>query len=170
MSRYLCLALVAGVMLLAACTVDETIQPTLPPPITLAVPPEVTLLGNCEQTSALEQWLQTTSLALSDFITTMNSAAGQERAEMYDEILFLAALRDAAAAAKAPDCALDTQIRMVDGMNTAVTTFQGYFNGDLTDLGTMIGDVSGQLDRVIAAQNELIIRLESQFSQQQGGG
>jgi hypothetical protein len=153
-------------VLLAACTVDETSQSTPPPPITLEPPPEITLSGTCDETSALEGWLQTTSFALSSFITTMNTTAGQERAAMYENIQALAALRDSSAAAVVPDCAVGTQLRMVDAMNRAVAAFQSFFNGDQDGLGSTIGDVSAQLDQIIAEQSELIARLESQFNQQ----
>ncbi len=153
-------------ILLSACTVDESSQSTPPPPMTLNPPPEITLSGTCDQANTLERWLQTTSFALNDFIATMNATAGQERAEMYGNILKLAALRDSTAVAAVPDCALNTQLRMVDAMNIAVGTFQGYFNGDLASLGTIIGDVSAQLDQTIAEQEGLIVRLEGQFTQQ----
>lgn len=156
-------------ILLAACTVDESSQFTPPPPMTLNPPPEITLSGTCDQASTLEGWLQTTSFALNDFIATMNTTAGQERAEMYGNILKLAALRDSTAVAAVPDCALNTQLRMVDAMNMAVATFQGYFNGDLASLGNTIGDVSAQLDQAIAEQEGLIVRLEGQFAEQNNG-
>lgn len=88
---------------------------------------------------------------------------------MYGNILKLAALRDSTAVAAVPDCALNTQLRMVDAMNMAVATFQGYFNGDLASLGNTIGDVSAQLDQAIAEQEGLIVRLEGQFAEQNNG-
>ncbi|MCB9451659.1 MAG: hypothetical protein H6672_09480 [Anaerolineaceae bacterium] len=164
------LSIILVVILLVACTVDESGQPTLPAPITLTPPAAITVQGTCDENSTLERWLQTTSLALSDFIVTMNSTAAQERAGMSDSIYRLAALRDAVIAAAAPDCGIGVQERMVDAMNTVVTTLQGYFNGDLPNLGSTIGDASALLDRVIAEQNELIVRLETQINQQNNNG
>ena len=61
--------------LMAGCALGEVSIATSLPPITLAAPPALQLVGTCEDTKTLENWLQITSELLSNFQTLMNTAA-----------------------------------------------------------------------------------------------
>lgn len=154
-------------LLLAACALGDTPNPTSAPPITLAPPPTLTFSGNCESTPELDNWLQTTNFLVSDFLTLINDTAALERGQMYESVLRLAALRDQASLTATPDCAQVVQELLNAAMNVAVDTFQAYVNGESPDLGKTVADVSNQLETVMAMQQELIARLETQYQQQQ---
>jgi hypothetical protein len=88
---------------------------------------------------------------------------------MREPVVYMARLRDEASKVITPECAQPIQSLLVDAMNTAVTNFQAYSNNDLQDLGNIVAEIIGQVDRVIAAQNDLKTRLEGQFQTQTAG-
>jgi hypothetical protein len=153
-------------LMLVACALGDVSSATSQPPITLAPPPALVLSGNCDDTKALEFWLQVTSQLVSDFQTQMNAAAAKPKIEMYTDVLNLAAIRDAAFAAPTPDCAQEAELTLSDAMSQAVSRLQAYFNGDVPDLGNIVTDANTKLDTVIAQQTELLNRLNAQFQQQ----
>ncbi len=152
--------------LMAGCALGEVSIATSLPPITLAPPPALQLVGTCEDTKTLETWLQITSELLTNFQILMNTAAVKNQAEIYGDVLNLAALRDSALSVETPDCAAETGIKLGDTMSQVVTVFQLFANGDAPDLGNTIPDINAQLDAIAAVQIELISRMDSQFQQQ----
>ena len=150
-------------VLLAACALSDTPSPTDVPPITLAPPPTLTFSGSCESTPELDHWLQTTSFLAADFLTLVNDTAALDRAQMYDSVLRMAALRDQVSLTATPDCAQVVQELLHTAMNVAVDTFQAYSNGESGELGNAVGTVTNQIETVMGMQQELIARLEAQY-------
>jgi hypothetical protein len=149
--------------LLASCALGDTPSPTAVPPITLAPPPTLTFSGNCESTPELDQWLQATSFLAADFLTLVNDTAALDRAQMYDSVIRMAALRDQVSLTTTPDCAQVVQELLNAAMNVAVDTFQAYSNGESSELGDSVANVSNQIETVMGMQQELIARLEAQY-------
>jgi len=152
--------------IITACALGDVSNATPPPPITLAPPPALNLVGTCDETKTLENWLQVTSELRASFQTQMNATAAKSKAEMYADVLELAALRDSSFEVATPDCAAETGIKLSDAMSQTVTAFQMYVNGDTPDLGNTIADMNGQIDQIAAMQNDLIDRMNTQFQQQ----
>jgi hypothetical protein len=150
----------------AGCALGEVSNVTPLPPITLAPPPALKLVGTCDDTKMLETWLQATSELRINFQTLMNTAAAKDKVAMYEDVINLAALRDSTFAVETPDCAAETGIKLSDSMSQAVTAFQSFTNGDTPDLGNTITEVNAQIDAIAAAQIELISLMEAQFQQQ----
>lgn len=153
-------------LLLAACALGDVANPTPIPPITLAPPPTITFQGSCDATPELDRWLQTTFFLAGDFLTEMNNVAALERAQIFDGVLRLAAIRNQVSLTPTPDCAQAVQELLSAAMNTAVDTLQGYVNGDIQELGSTIADVSNQIEVVQAMQQELMARLEAQYQEE----
>lgn len=151
----------------SGCAMGDVSNTTPLPPITLAPPPALKLVGTCDDTKTLETWLQVTTELRTNFQTLMNTAAVKEKVEVYGDVINLAALRDSAFAVETPDCAAETGIKLSDTMSQAVTAFQAFSNGDTSDLGNTIPEVNAQIDLVAAAQAELISRMDAQFQQGQ---
>jgi hypothetical protein len=154
-------------LLLAACALGDTPSPTPAPPITLAPPPTLTFSGNCESTPELDHWLQTTSFLAADFLTLVNDTAALDPGQMYDSVLRMAALRDQVSLTATPDCAQVVQELLNSAMSVAVDTFQTYANGQSSELGTEVANVSNQIETVMAMQQELIARLEAQYREEE---
>jgi hypothetical protein len=152
-------------LLLAACALGDSPSPTPPPAITLMPPPTLTFSGNCESTPELDHWLQATSFLAADFLTLVNDTAALEPPQMYESVLRMAALRDQVSLTATPDCAQVVQELLNSAMNVAVDTFQSFANGESPELGTSVGDVTNQIETVMAMQQELIARLEGQYRQ-----
>jgi hypothetical protein len=157
---------VVSAAIISGCALGEVSNATPLPPITLAPPPALRLAGTCDDTKILETWLQVTSELRTNFQTLMNIAAAKDKVAMYEDVINLAALRDAAFAAETPDCAAETGIKLSDTMSQAVLAFQLFANGDATDLGNTVTETNTQLDTIAAAQTELITRMDAQFQQQ----
>lgn len=157
-----CLLVVIG-FVLTGCALGEGPTPTPPPPITLPAPPPLLLEGSCDEAAGLDNWLQTTVYLVSEFQTAVNSAATQQRGELYDTVLNMARIRDAANNTVAPECAVPVHIMMVETMKTTVDNLQAYVNGDRDSLGNAIPSAISQLDQITAGQNELIARLETLY-------
>lgn len=153
-------------LLLAACALGDVPQPTAIPPVTLAAPPTAVFAGNCEGTEELNSWLQAMDFLVAEYQATVNSMANLTREAMRERVIHMARVRDEASKTVTPDCAQDIQRLLLDSMNTAVSHFQAYANGDLDDLGNIVAEIVGQIDRVVAAQNDLKSRLEAQFQSQ----
>jgi len=152
---------------LNACALGDAINVSPLPPVTLAAPPALNLVGVCDDTKNLETWLQISTVLRDNFQTKMNTAAVKSKADMLVDVLSLAALRDSAFAAATPDCAAETAMKLGDTMNQAISAFQLYLNGSAPDLGNTITATNEQMDGVAAAQNDLIDRMTTQFQQQQ---
>ena len=164
--RILCSVLL--LLLLSSCALAEGPPATPAPPITLAAPPPVALEGDCTVTSGLDNWLQSTELFVSDFMSTLNDAANKPREALYEDVILMSRLRDATSELVAPECVIPTHLLLVDTMNTVVENFQAYANGDRDELGNTVPEAIGQFDRVIAGQNDLKARLEVQYRTQGG--
>lgn len=152
-------------LLLAACAIGDTGAATPAPPITMIPPPEMTFQGSCDTTRDLERWLQLTTRVAGSFLQVMNDAAVKNKAEMRDDLYTMAALRDSVHGAVTPDCAVDSEILLSDAMNRAVTTFQEYLNGQRADLGNLVAEINEQIERVMAVQTELTLRMDAQIQQ-----
>jgi len=154
----------------AGCAIGDVpggnARATPPPPLTLEAPPTTVFAGDCDNTPELEAWLQASTLFVSEFQTRINAIATQNRAEMYENVVYLAAVRDAAHGTVTPGCAGPLHQLTLDMMDRSVDTLQAYVNGDTDDLGTLIPDTISTIDQIIASQNELIARLEAQFQAQ----
>jgi hypothetical protein len=157
------------VILLAACALGDAPGTTTAPPVTLNAPPTLVFAGDCEGTEELNMWLQSMDFLVPEFLNTVNSMANLTREAMRERVIHLAGIRDQASEVATPDCAQHVQLLLTEAMNTAVTNFQAYANGDLQDLGNIVAEIIGQIDRVIAAQNDLITQLEEKFQQQRTG-
>jgi hypothetical protein len=162
--KILCLLLPC---LLAACALGDVPNSMPIPPVTLVPPATLTFEGNCEANAELDHWLQSSSFLAADFLTEINTAAALDRGEMYEPVLRLASLRDQLNRAPAPDCAHVVHELLSVAMSAGVDAFQAYVNGDTSELGTTIADVSNQIETVMAMQQELIARLEEQYRQEQ---
>lgn len=164
-----CGLLLAVALAVAACAPGDTTPPTAAPPITLAPPPAVVFDGECAQTPALDAWLQSTAtFLLPEFTTTLTDAASKSATQVYDSVLRMARLRDAASDRPTPDCAAGLQLLLLDAMNTAVDSFQAYANGEAVSISETTAGVMAQLEQVTVLQNELISRLDAQYSAQRG--
>jgi len=152
--------------ILTACALGDVSNATPLPPITLAPPPALNLVGTCDDTKTLENWLQVSTTLRDNFQTQMNAAAAKSKAEMSVDIPGLAALRDSSFEAATPDCAAEAGIKLSDTMSQAVTAFQRYVNGETPDLGNTVVDINGQIDQISVMQNDLIERMNTQFQQQ----
>ncbi len=152
-------------LLMGACALGDTPKPTPTalPPLTLTPPPALTFAGDCNFTPKLEEWLQLTTQLLADFQTAMNSASTLSRPEAYDKVTLMAALRDSAAAAPAPDCAATVHVALVDAFNQGVSALQSYVNGETTDTSKTIAAVNNQLDQIAATQKQLTERMQNQY-------
>lgn len=153
-------------LLLAACAIgDVGSPPTAAPPVTFSAPPSITFQGSCNVNHDLEMWLQISTQIRDDFLTAMNAAAAKNKEEMRDDVLMMAAVRDAAHNIITPDCASDVELALTDTMTETVNTFQAYINGDRPDLGNTVATATARLEQITAIQNELTVRLETQFRQ-----
>lgn len=151
-------------VLLAACAIgDVASATTAPPPLTIEAPPTIAFSGTCQNRSDLEVWLQITSFLVADFQTTMNTAVAKTPADAYTDVQYLIRLRDSAFQAVTPDCAVEAQNTLSDLMDKAVESFQGYVNGTTADITGTIADLNSQFDQVVAAQNQLLARMDAQI-------
>ncbi|MEO8611872.1 MAG: hypothetical protein ABI690_28495 [Chloroflexota bacterium] len=157
-----CIALTCS---LSACALgDVTVNTTPLPPITLPPPPALNLVGSCDDTKALETWLQVSTELRENFQTQMNAAAAKSKNDMYGDIINLSALRDSGFGVATPDCAADAGMKLSDAMNLAVGAFQSFFNStDSSNLDSTVVDINYKLDSVQATQIELVKRMDSQF-------
>lgn len=156
--------LVLAPLLLAACALgDVPLTPTAPPPVTVQPAPTLTFAGSCASTKELETWLQITSLLAADFLAQMNTAAGLDRATLYDSVIAMAQMRDSVFAAATPDCAIAAQLLLTDAMDQAVAAFQQVANGEMSDPREAIARFATQIEQVMALQTELAQRMEQQF-------
>ncbi|MBZ0279686.1 MAG: hypothetical protein K8L97_03020 [Anaerolineae bacterium] len=154
-------------ILLAACAIgDVPNQVTAPPQLTIPAAPTLNLAGNCNNTRELEMWLQITTQLVSDFQTTMNTAAAKTASNAYEDVLRLSKLRESAYQVAAPDCAADAQVQLTDTMSKAVDAFQAYVNGQSTSVATIITELNGQFDQVITVQDDLLARMNAQIQTQ----
>jgi hypothetical protein len=151
--------------LLAACGSNNA-PATPPPPITLTAPPDIQIGGLCDDTKTLEGWLEVTAPLTNRFQTEMNAAAAKSKADLFLDVISLAAIRDSVFATTTPDCALDAQLMLSDTMHQVVGALQAYFNGDRPDLGNVITEANAKLDEVISIQADLLNRMNAQFQQQ----
>lgn len=155
--------LVLLLTILAGCALGDAPGATELPPVTLNVPPTLMFAGDCEGTQELNDWLQSMDFLVPEFLNALNSTVGLTREAMRARVIYMARLRDDASKVSTPECAQPIQLLLVEAMNSAVNNFQAYANGDLQDLGNIMAEIIGQLDRVIAAENDLKTRLEEQF-------
>src|SRR5689334_9838275 len=111
---------------LSACALGDVVNTTPLPPITLAPPPALNLIGSCDDVKALETWLQVSTELRENFQTQMNEAAAKSKNDMYGDVANLADLRDSGFSVATPDCAADAGLKLSDAMNQAVAVFQTY--------------------------------------------
>lgn len=159
----LCLMLV---IVAAACAIaDAPVKQG--PPVTLSPLPELVFTDDvsCDDTSALESWLQSSTFMMDDFLAIMKTAAGK-RGDIYDDVIALATLRDQVFTMTVPDCAVEPHNMIADAMKIAVTVFQEYNNGDREELGGIVDETKGRFEGVGAFQTELTDRLEQQYKNQ----
>lgn len=149
-------------LMLAGCAIGDAPQGT-PVPITLAPPPTVVFAGDCSQTQGLDTWAQASEFFVAEFMKSVNTASTQNRNEMYNTVIYMSKVRDEASKVVTPDCAQDIQQMMVSSMNKAVENFQAFVNGDVSSLGNITAEIIGELDRVIARQNEIKAQLEARY-------
>lgn len=154
-------------IMLAACALgDVPNQVTAPPPLSIPPAPSLILEGSCDTTRDLELWLQITTGSLADFQTTMNAAAAKTGAQAYEDTITMAQIRDSASIVPTPDCANDAQLQLTDTMNKAVDAFQNYVNGQTSNISSTVAELNSQFDQVIAAQNDLLARMNTQIQSQ----
>lgn len=149
---------------LAACAINDSgIKATLPP-ITLNAPPALVVEGNCDITNELEQWLQVTVPTRQKFQSRLEEAAAKNAADVHDDTLYLAGLRDTVANTHTPDCGAEIQGVLVKAMVGGVEALQAYFNHTLTsDLNTALAEPRKGLSQAEAIQNDLINRMKNQY-------
>lgn len=148
---------------LSACALGEASPPTQSPPITLGAPPPLALTGDCATTSGLDGWLQSTEFYIAEFTKEVNGAANQPQGALFEPVVRMARLRDAASELTTPDCAVSTHLLLVETMNMVVENFQAYANQERDNLGNTVADAISRIDRVVAGHNELKARLEAQY-------
>ena len=148
---------------LAACAINDTGKPTAPP-ITLNAPPITLIEGNCDVTGELEAWLQVTTRTRQDFQERLDAAAAKNAVDVYDDTIYLLALRDTVANTTTPDCGVTVQEVLTSAMSGAVAALQGYYNGTLpSDVATALIEPQKGLDQAAVLQNELITRMRNQY-------
>lgn len=157
----LCLVGMFG-LILAACAIGDA-PPSTPMPITLEAPPPTVFAGDCSQTQGLDTWAQASEFFVAEFMKSVNTAATQTREEMHDTVLHMSQVRNEASKVVTPECAQDAQTMLIESMNKAVDNFQAFANGDVASLGNIVAEIIGELDRVVARQNELKAQLEAQY-------
>lgn len=158
--RYCLIAL--SLLMLTACAIGDAPVGT-PVPITLEPPPPTVFAGDCSQTQGLDTWAQASEFFVAEFMKSVNTAATQSREEMHDTVIYMSKVRDETSKVVTPDCAQDVQAMLINSMNKAVDNFQAFANGDVASLGNIVAEIIGELDRVVARQNELKARLETQY-------
>ncbi len=151
-----------SLLVLTACAIGDAPAGT-PVPITLEPPPTTVFEGDCSQTQGLDTWAQASEFFVAEFMKSVNTAATQNRQEMHDTIIHMSKVRNEASKVVTPDCAQGVQMLMIDSMNKAVDNFQAYANGDVDSLGNIVAEIIGEIDRIIAQQNELKAQLETQY-------
>ena len=149
---------------LAACAINDSgKQPTLPP-ITLNAPPALVVEGDCNITGELEEWLQVTVPTRQEFQSRLEEAAAKNAADVHDDTLYLAGLRDTVANTHVPDCGAEIQGVLVKAMIGGVEALQAYFNHTLTtDLSTALAEPRKGLSQATSIQNDLITRMKNQY-------
>lgn len=150
-------------LVLSACALGDVPAVSTPVPVTLPPPPTVVYAGDCTETDGLDTWAQASEFFVAQFLTEVNRAANQSQGELRDTVQLMARIRDEVSKVVTPDCAAEVQQLIVETMNSAVDSFQAFANGDADNLGGVVADVLGRIDRVIAGQNELKARLEGQY-------
>ncbi len=160
--RFLLLPLLA--VTIASCAINDSTTKQPEPPITLNAPAALVEEGTCDVTVDLETWLQVTVPARQQFQSRLSEAAAKNAADVHDDTLFLAGLRDTVARTHTPDCGADVQKTLIAAMSGAVTALQGYFNHTLSgDLNTALAEPLKALSQVTAIQNDLITRMKNQY-------
>ena len=133
-------------------------------PITLNPPAALVVEGTCDITGELEAWLQVTVPVREQFQSRLNEAAAKNAADIHDDTLFLAGLRDTVARTQTPDCGEEAQGVLTKAMTGAVEALQAYFNHTLSrDLNTALAEPQKGLSQVTAIQTELITRMKNQY-------
>lgn len=163
-SRLICIGLLLGLLtsVLAGCALTD-IKNTPVPPVTLKAPPELNFTGSCDNSRDLENWLQITTIILSEFRTKMSDTAVLKREETSPGLQRMVQLRDSVYLAATPDCGHDAQVLLSDALNRAVQAFQSYINGDLNDISGKVAEVSVALDQVAEMNAELTVRLQDEI-------
>jgi hypothetical protein len=149
-------------LLLAGCGLGETPGAT-PLPLTVNAPPPVVVAGDCNLTPELEAWLQTSVQLREDFRLILDTAQAQPRADVRDSVLRMIELRDALNATVTPDCAQEAQLLLSTAMGQAITVFQEFNNGTRDSIGSVVNEVSVQIEAAGAIQDELQIRMDQQY-------
>ncbi len=149
---------------LAACAINDAgKQPTLPP-ITLNAPAALVVEGDCNITGELEAWLQVTVPTRQEFQSRLEEAAAKNAADVHDDTLYLAGLRDTVANTHVPDCGAEIQGVLIKAMVGGVEALQAYFNHTLTtDLSTALAEPRKGLSQATSIQNDLITRMRNQY-------
>lgn len=162
-ARLRSLPLIALLVVLSACAINDASQSTLAP-ITLNAPPETVISGQCDITGELEAWLQVTARTRQDFQNRLDEAVAKNPNDVRDDIMYLVALRDTVAATTTPDCGVEVQNILTRSMSEVVTVLQGYFNKTLsTDVTSALSNAQQGLNQAEALQNDLIARMKAQY-------
>jgi hypothetical protein len=152
------------VIVAAACAIaDSPVKQG--PPLTLWPPPTPVFDDDisCDDTAALESWLQSSTFMKEDFLDLAKATKDKRRGDIHDDVAELAARRDKMSAIAVPDCTTEAHIMIVDAMNKAVTVFLEYNNGDREELGDIVNRTEASFDAAGIIQAELTDRLEQQY-------
>lgn len=154
-------------LLLTACALGEGLPPTPAAPLTLEPPPDLTLVGDCNISSDLADWLQFSTYYAKEFTELVSETAAKSPGEMYADVILMGKMRADFSGVSAPDCAEPAHRMMVVTMTRAIDGFQAYVNGEADSLGNTVAEVLGQFDQLAAIQADLNRRLEAQLQAQQ---
>ncbi len=151
-------------VLLAGCSLWE--EPPTQSIVPLSLPPEPTLIfrGNCNNNRELADWLQYSSYYVDQFADLVTTAAAENRATMRARVLEIAALREEYAQVATPNCAEPGQRMFFNAMDRALVSFQQYVNGETNNLGNLLPEVLGAIDRIYLVQDDLRARLDAQLA------
>jgi hypothetical protein len=169
MTRKLIFTLTFMAVVLMGCSggsSGDRINATTLPPLRFEPIEALTIAGVCEDSRALEQWLQVIDTHLLIYVDVINEAEDKSLFDLREDIVYLSDLRDFAVAQAAPDCAAETQRAVVDAMTITLRAFEDYVNGEDVDVTIAVQTSRDAFADVRLKVDALIEQLEVQIQSQ----
>ena len=159
------LCLLSLLLILAGCGIgDDTRNVNVTALPTLHFDPVETLVvaESCDNTQALEAWLQVIDTHLLSYNDMLDTALDSTVFDMREDVMYMADLRAYAAGIPAPDCAADTQRNVIAAMTTTINLLTDYANGETGELVPLVEQSRQALGNVRPEVDALIERLDAQ--------
>ena len=153
------------IMILTACALWE--EPPSQPRLLLTIEPQPTLIfsGNCDNNRELADWLQYSTYYVEQFTELVTTTAAGNQQSIREGVAEIAALRADYAQVVTPDCAEPGQRMFLNAINRSIDTFRRYVNGEIDNIGNLLPEALGEIDRINLVQEELRTRLNAQLEQ-----